>query len=199
MTDVKIIGVGGAGVNIVNQMLESKTSGGDLVAIDFSGQSLENSRAAVKLWLESSWRGLDGPGKNYSAKDTLIQKHKVRQVIGKVNAVIVTAGLGGSAGSGSTPVILDIVKEQGVFTIAVVNTPFDFEGYHRKETASETLKEITGRADITVIVSAQAVLRLAKNKIGADDAFELLDEIMVKAIRNMIGFLMNDTPLSNRG
>jgi cell division protein FtsZ len=199
MADVKIIGVGGAGVNTLNQMIESETPGEDLIAIDFSRQSLENSRAAVKLWLESTWHGLDGPGKEYVQKDTLIQKYKVRQAIGKANAVIVTAGLGGSTGSGSMPVILDVVKEQGVFTIAVVNTPFDFEGYHRKETASEAFKEINVRADILIAVSADTVLRLAKDKTGADDVFLLLDGIMAKVIKSMIAFLTDDSPLTNRG
>ncbi len=189
MTDIKIIGIGNGGISILDQIIKSGLSGIEYIAIDFHWQDFKKSQAPEKIHLESSWRGFDGPGKDYIQKDTFIQKSKIRRAVSSADAVILLAGLGGETGGGATPVIIDIAKEQGIFTAAVVNTPFEFEGVHRKEEAEDAIMAVCTRADVAVVVSAEIILRNATKNTSVDDAFDLLNEMMAQAAINILGFI----------
>jgi cell division protein FtsZ len=191
MTTIKIIGVGGGGCSILDRIIESGLSGVDFIALDFDWQSLQSSKAPLKVQLQSTFRGLDDPGKEHRQKDLLVQKYKIQQAIGAADVVIIIAGLGGGIGSDVSPMVLNFAKEKGTLTVGIFNTPFHFEGAHRKNKAMEAVREISGYTDFLSVFSADIVLRFDDKKLGVESAFNLLDKTVAQAACNIIGFILS--------
>lgn len=191
MATIKIIGVGGGGCNILDRIIESGLSDVDFVALDFDWQSFEHSKAPVKVQLQSTFRGLDDPGREQRQKDVLVQKYKIQQAIGAPDVVIIIAGLGGGTGSDVSPMVLNFAKEKGFLTVGIVNTPFHFEGAHRKNKAIEAVGEISGYIDFLSVFSADIILRYSNNKMGVEGAFNLLDKTVTQAACNIIGAILS--------
>jgi cell division protein FtsZ len=189
MTAIKIIGIGGGGINILNQVIEHGLPEVGFIAMDFDWQSLVTSKAPTKIRLESTFRGLDDPGKELRQKDAFTQKYKIKQAISAADVVIVLAGLGGGTGSDVSPIVLDIAKENGARTAAIFNTPFSFEGARRKVAAKEAVKEICDRVNVLVVVSADTVLQGANCKIGVEGAFNFLDSKLSEALPKVLKLL----------
>jgi cell division protein FtsZ len=188
MPKIKIIGIGGAGCNSLSRLVVSGITDVDCIAMNFDHQNLDRNKVPEKIYLETTWRGFDSPGKEYRKNDVLTQKPKILQAIGSADAVIVMAGLGGATGSGGTPAVIEIAKEQKILTATVVSTPFTFEGNHRKKEAVEAVKTISERADIMVVISGDSILRIADQKCGVERAFHLLDEKMGQTVQDIVGY-----------
>ena len=186
---IKVIGVAGGGCNILSRFTGFGLPGIECIAINFDWQALECTKAPVKVYLQSTYRGLDDPGKENRQEDVFMQKDKIRQAIGTANAVIVVAGLGGGTGSDVSPMVLSFAKEQGSLTAGVFNTPFYFEGVHRKAAALEAVKEISKYADVLQVISADVIMRNANKTLGVDSAFNLLNETVAQVLRDMCGFI----------
>jgi cell division protein FtsZ len=193
MPTIKIIGVGGGGSNILNKIIESGVSGVEFIAVDFDQRSLELSKAPVKIYLQSTFRGLDDCGTDLRQKDVLTHKYEILRAIGAADAVIIVAGLGGGTGSDVSPLILKFAKDKPIFTAGIFNRPFNFEGAHRKRHAIEAIEEISCYADLLTVFSADIVLSHADRHLrGVDTLFVLLNEMVAQTTCNIVRFIISN-------
>mgnify|MGYP002032252415 CR=1 FL=1 len=181
---ITVIGVGGAGGNAVNNMIESNLEGVDFVVANTDGQALANSIANRKIQLGLNvTKGLGAgsiPDIGKSAAEESIDD--ILTELNDSNMVFITAGLGGGTGTGAAPVIAKAAKEKGILTVCVVTKPFDFEGSHRKKVAEEGVQEIQKYADTLIIIPNQNLFRLANEKTGFAEAFGIADNVLHKGV-----------------
>ena len=160
---ITVIGVGGAGGNAVNNMIESNLEGVDFVVANTDGQALANSIANRKIQLGLNvTKGLGAgsmPDIGKSAAEESIDD--IISELNDSNMVFITAGLGGGTGTGAAPIIAKAAKEKGILTVCVVTKPFEFEGSHRKRVAEEGIQEIQKYADTLIVIPNQNLFRLA--------------------------------------
>ena len=181
---ITVIGVGGAGGNAVNNMIESNLEGVDFVVANTDGQALANSVANRKIQLGLNvTKGLGAgsiPDIGRSAAEESIED--ILTELNDSNMVFITAGLGGGTGTGAAPIIAKAAKEKGILTVCVVTKPFDFEGSHRKRIAEEGVQEIQKYADTLIIIPNQNLFRLANEKTGFAEAFGIADNVLHKGV-----------------
>ncbi len=181
---ITVIGVGGAGGNAVNNMIESNLEGVDFVVANTDGQALANSTAKRKIQLGISiTQGLGAgsvPEIGKSAAEESIED--ILSELNDCNMVFITAGLGGGTGTGAAPVIAKAAKEKGILTVSVVTKPFDFEGSHRKKLAEDGIKEIQKFSDTLIVIPNQNLFRLANERTGFAEAFGIADNVLHKGV-----------------
>ena len=181
---ITVIGVGGAGGNAVNNMIESNLEGVDFVVANTDGQALANSIANRKIQLGLNvTKGLGAgsiPDIGRSAAEESIDD--ILTELNDSNMVFITAGLGGGTGTGAAPIIAKAAKEKGILTVCVVTKPFDFEGSHRKKVAEEGVQEIQKYADTLIIIPNQNLFRLANEKTSFAEAFGIADNVLHKGV-----------------
>jgi cell division protein FtsZ len=195
MPIIKILGIGGSGKNAVNRMIDTGLSGVDFITADFDVQSLWSSKATATLVLKSLYPGLTfpefgNPARMRNRESALARKDEIRQALGTVDVLIMVAGFGGHTGSGAAPVIADIAKQKGVFIVGVFMMPFKFEGKGPPERAYEAINEIQDHLDVLMTISSDQFLTTSNAaKMGLDDAFRLMDDVLNNAVRHMLGFV----------
>lgn len=185
---LKVIGIGGAGGNAVNSMIK----GGELDNVEFlvantDAQSLLTSSAPEKLQLGAKiTKGL-GAGSNPDIGKRAAEEDldAILQKISDSDILFLTAGLGGGTGSGALPVIAKSAKDMGVLTVAVVATPFSFEGRRRSRHATEAISNLKQAVDTLIIVPNQKLLEQADPKISMLDAFSLSDDVLKQAVKGI--------------
>ena len=181
---ITVIGVGGAGGNAVNNMIESNLEGVDFVVANTDGQALGNSIAKRKIQLGLNiTKGLGAGSKPDIGKSAA--EESIEDILSELNdsnMVFITAGLGGGTGTGAAPVIAKASKERGILTVCVVTKPFDFEGAHRKKIAEEGINEIQKYADTLIVIPNQNLFRLANEKTGFAEAFGIADNVLHKGV-----------------
>ena len=181
---ITVIGVGGAGGNAVNNMIESNLEGVDFVVANTDGQALGNSIAKRKIQLGLNiTKGLGAGSKPDVGKSAA--EESIEDILSELNdsnMVFITAGLGGGTGTGAAPVIAKASKERGILTVCVVTKPFDFEGAHRKKIAEEGITEIQKYADTLIVIPNQNLFRLASEKTGFAEAFGIADNVLHKGV-----------------
>ena len=181
---ITVIGVGGAGGNAVNNMIESNLEGVEFVVANTDGQALANSTAKRKIQLGINiTQGLGAgsvPEIGKSAAEESIQD--ILSELNDSNMVFITAGLGGGTGTGAAPVIAKAAKEKGILTVSVVTKPFDFEGSHRKKIAEDGIKEIQKFSDTLIVIPNQNLFRLANERTGFAEAFGIADNVLHKGV-----------------
>jgi cell division protein FtsZ len=195
VTVTKIIGIGGSGKNAVNRMIDTGLSGVEFITADFDVQSLWSSKATANLVLKSLYSGLTfpefgNPARMRNRESALARKDEIRQAIGTVDVLVMVAGFGGHTSSGAAPVIAEIVKQKGVFTVGVFMLPFKFEGKGPPERAYEAINEIRDYLDVLMTISPDQFLTMRNAaKIGLDDAFRLMDDVLNNAVRRILDFI----------
>ena len=181
---ITVIGVGGAGGNAVNNMIESNLEGVEFVVANTDGQALANSTAKRKIQLGINiTQGLGAgsiPDIGKSAAEESIED--ILSELNDCNMVFITAGLGGGTGTGAAPIIAKAAKEKGILTVSVVTKPFDFEGSHRKKLAEEGIKEIQKYSDTLIVIPNQNLFRLANERTGFAEAFGIADNVLHKGV-----------------
>ena len=181
---ITVIGVGGAGGNAVNNMMESNLEGVEFVVANTDGQALANSTAKRKIQLGLNiTQGLGAgsiPDIGKSAAEESIED--ILSELNDSNMVFITAGLGGGTGTGAAPIIAKAAKEKGILTVSVVTKPFDFEGSHRKKLAEEGIKEIQKYSDTLIVIPNQNLFRLANERTGFAEAFGIADNVLHKGV-----------------
>ncbi|MEI7451580.1 MAG: cell division protein FtsZ [Candidatus Falkowbacteria bacterium] len=181
---IKVIGVGGAGGNAINRMIDEGIRGVEFIAINTDVQALNNSKADVKLHIgKTVTRGL-GAGMNpelgrQAAEESQVE---IKDVLKGADMVFITCGLGGGTGSGASPVIAEISKDCGALTIAVVAKPFAFEGGQRKKIAEKAFEELSVRVDTIIVVSNEKLLQVIDKKTSFLDAFKIADNILQQGV-----------------
>lgn len=188
---IKVIGVGGAGGNTINSMVQSGFEQIEFIAANTDGQALDRSQAHCKIQLGSKLTKGLGSGANPEIGRRATEEDI--EIIGKkiedADIVFLTAGLGGGTGSGGIPVIAQMLKERNILSIAVVTKPFTFEGKRRQRVAEATLELLKKTVDTLIVIPNEKLLELSENKLSLLGAFDLINSFMgqfVKSISDII-------------
>ncbi len=189
---ITVIGVGGAGGNAVNNMINSQLEGCEFLVCNTDAQALEGSSAPHKIQLGVNvTRGL-GAGANpeigSAAADESIEE--ILAYLEGSNMVFVTAGMGGGTGTGAAPVIAQAAREAGILTIGVVTKPFHFEGTHRMKLAENGIAELQKYVDTLIIIPNQNLFRIANEKTTFADAFKMADEVLQSGVRGVTDLMV---------
>ena len=184
---IKVIGVGGAGNNAVNRMVESGIRGVEFISVNTDRQALQESKASTKIQIgEKITRGL-GAGANpdigaQSAEET---KSEIAEVLRGADMVFVTAGMGGGTGTGAAPIVAATAKEMGILTIGVVTKPFTFEGKKRLSQAERGVESLKGKVDTLVVIPNDKLLQIIDRKTSIVDAFKMADDVLRQGVQGI--------------
>ncbi len=184
---IRVIGVGGAGGNAINTMIESGLESVEFVAIDTNAKDLRKCRALKKLQIgESLTRGLGAGSHPQLGQQSAIQdRDRLVPVIQGADMIFIVAGLGGGTGTGASPVIAGIAGNDGALTVALVTRPFDFEGRVRAAKARDGLKELRNYADSLIVIPNERLLELVDRNTSLVDAFNVSNNLICHIVRNI--------------
>nr|MCH9817215.1 cell division protein FtsZ [Actinomycetes bacterium] len=178
---IKVVGIGGGGVNAVNRMIEVGLKGVEFIAINTDAQALLMSDADVKLDIgRDLTRGL-GAGANPDVGRQAAEDHadEIEEVLKGADMVFVTAGEGGGTGTGGAPVVARIARSLGALTIGVVTRPFGFEGRKRSNQAESGIEGLRGEVDTLIVIPNDRLLSLTDRQISVIDAFRQADHVLL--------------------
>lgn len=184
---IRVVGVGGSGLNAVNHMIASKVKGVEFIAVNSDAQDLHRSLAKRKIHIgKNLTRGL-GTGMNpdlgkRAAEET---RQEIQEALQGSDMVFITCGMGGGTGTGAAPAVAKIAKEVGALTVAVVTKPFSFEGSQRKDIAEHGLLELKKEVDAFIIIPNDKLLAIVEPGTSAKSAFALSDEILRQAVEGV--------------
>ena len=184
---IKVVGVGGGGVNAVNRMIEAGLKGVEFIAINTDAQALLMSDADVKLDVgRELTRGL-GAGANpeVGAKAAEDHRDEIEEVLKGADMVFVTCGEGGGTGTGGAPVIANIARKLGALTIGVVTRPFTFEGKRRQTQAVDGIEELRNECDTLIVIPNDRLLQTGDRGITMMDAFRLADQVLLSGVQGI--------------
>ena len=189
---IKVVGVGGAGGNAVNRMIQEGMTGVEFIVCNTDLQALRSSRASVKIQLgENLTRGLGAGGDpGVGRQAALDDVDRILDALEGANMVFVTAGLGGGTGTGAAPIIASLATELGALTVGVVTRPFAFEGLRRARHAEQGLEELRGCVDSVVTVPNERLLRSVAKGVSFVEAFTLADEVLRQAVRGISDIIL---------
>lgn len=184
---IKVVGVGGAGGNAVNTMIQSELSGVEFIAANTDRQALENSLAAHRVQLgEKLTRGLGaGAAPDTGHQAAMESLSEVSDLVEGSDMVFVTAGMGGGTGTGAAPVIARAARETGALTIGVVCKPFKFEGRKRMRTAQAGLDALRDEVDTIIVVPNERLLAVAGEQMPIVEAFRHVDQVLYGAVKGV--------------
>jgi cell division protein FtsZ len=189
--NIRVIGLGGAGNNAVNRMIDSGLEGVEFIAANTDAQVLAKSFAEVRVQLgDRLTRGL-GAGANpeIGEKAALEDREQIKEYLEGSDMVFITAGMGGGTGTGSAPVVAEVAREVGALTVGIVTRPFRFEGPKRTRVAEEGIRKLAERVDGMIIVNNDRLLGAVDRKVSVKDAFLIADRVLyygVKGISDVI-------------
>ena len=189
---IKVIGVGGAGGNAINNMIASKLMGVKFIAANTDGQALDTSNAPTKIQLgEKLTEGL-GAGANpeIGREAALESEQLIRDALGDSHMIFITAGLGGGTGTGAAPVIAEICKDLGALTVAVVSKPFSFEGRKRFRQAEEGLEVLKSVADTAITIPNDRLRGVASKNATMLEMFRRADEVLLHSVKGITDLIM---------
>ena len=181
---IKVVGIGGGGVNAVNRMIEVGLKGVEFIAINTDAQALLMSDADVKLDIgRELTRGL-GAGANPEVGARAAEDHadEIEEVIKGADMVFVTAGEGGGTGTGGAPVVARIARSLGALTIGVVTRPFAFEGRRRANSAEEGIAQLREEVDTLIVIPNDRLLSISDRNVSVLDAFKQADQVLLQGV-----------------
>jgi cell division protein FtsZ len=184
---IKVVGIGGGGVNAVNRMIDAGLRGVEFVAINTDAQALLMSDADVKLDVgRDLTRGL-GAGADPAIGKQAADDHRdeIHEVLKGADMVFVTAGEGGGTGTGAAPVVASVAKELGALTIGVVTRPFAFEGRKRSVQAEDGIAELKEEVDTLIVIPNDRLLQIADGNTSVVQAFSLADEVLLQGVQGI--------------
>lgn len=189
---ITVFGVGGAGGNAVNNMINSNLQGASFVVANTDAQALEHSQASNKVQLgASTTRGLGaGADREVGKLAAEESRDEILSHLEGSNMVFITAGMGGGTGTGAAPVIARLAKEIGILTVGVVTQPFHFEGAHRMKTAEAGLEELKRIVDTLIVIPNQNLFRIANERTTFSNAFEMADEVLKKGVQSITDLMI---------
>ena len=184
---IKVVGIGGGGVNAVNRMIEVGLKGVEFIAINTDAQALLMSDADVKLDVgRELTRGL-GAGANPAVGRKAAEDHReeIEEVLKGADMVFVTAGEGGGTGTGGAPVVASIARKLGALTIGVVTRPFAFEGKRRAVQAESGIEELRNECDTLIVIPNDRLLQLGDRNVSVMDAFRTADQVLLSGVQGI--------------
>lgn len=189
---IKVIGVGGAGGNAINNMIDANLAGVKFIAANTDAQALENSKAETKIQIGCQITEGLGAGANPSVgKDAAMENlDAIKQALEGSHMVFITAGLGGGTGTGAAPVVAQTCKEMGILTVAVVSKPFSFEGKKRMAQAELGLNELRSQTDTVITIPNDRLRSLAQKRATMIEMFRKADEILHHSVKGITDLIM---------
>ena len=189
---IKVIGVGGAGGNAVNNMIDANLVGVTFIAANTDAQALENSKAETKIQIGTQvTEGLGaGANPNIGKEAALESIDSIKQALKGSHMVFITAGLGGGTGTGAAPIIAEVCKEMDILTVAVVSKPFSFEGKKRLQQADAGLEALRSYTDTVITIPNNRLRSLADKKATMIDMFRKADEILHHSVKGITDLIM---------
>src|SRR3954451_12861311 len=184
---LRVVGVGGAGVNAVNRMIEAGIEGVEFIALNTDMQSLQTSRASELVHIGGDLtRGL-GAGSNPSLgrEAALESADQIKALLKGSDMVFVAAGSGGGTGTGAAPVVAQIAREIGALTVGVVTKPFPFEGMRRSEQAERGVAELAGAVDTLITIPNARLLEVLDKKTSMVEAFRFADDVLRQGVQGI--------------
>jgi len=184
---IKVVGVGGGGVNAVNRMIEAGLRGVEFIAMNTDAQALLMSDADLKLDIgRQLTRGL-GAGSDPDVGRQAAEEHRseIEEALKGADMVFITAGKGGGTGTGAAPVVAEIARAQGALTIAVVTRPFSFEGRRRSVQAESGIQRLKENVDAVIIIPNDRLLTVATEKTSMVNAFKMADEVLLQGVQGI--------------
>ncbi len=184
---IKVIGVGGAGNNAVNRMVDSGIKGVEFIAVNTDRQTLLVSKAATKIQIgEKITRGLGaGANPDIGAQAAEESKAEIAEALRGADMVFVTAGMGGGTGTGAAPIVAAAAKEMGILTIGVVTKPFTFEGKKRLSQAERGIESLKGKVDTLVVIPNDKLLQIIDRKTSIIEAFKMADDVLRQGVQGI--------------
>ena len=188
---IKVIGLGGGGCNAITRMVQEDIQGVEFIAMNTDAQAMALTEAPTRIQLgEKLTKGL-GVGGDHALGQKAAEESRddLREVVSGADMVFITCGMGGGTGTGAAPTVADIAKQSGALTIAVVTTPFSFEGTNRCKVAEEGITQLLDKVDTLIIIPNDRLLDLCDQKTAVDSAFKLADDVLrhgVQAISEVI-------------
>lgn len=184
---IKVVGIGGAGGNTVNSIIDAGVKGFECIVANTDAQALELSKAAHKIQIGvKSTKGL-GTGANPEIGKRAAEEdlEKVMDTIGDSDIVFIAAGMGGGTGSGAAPVVARACREKGILSIAVITKPFTFEGKRRATVAEKAVAELRKEVDTLIIIPNQKLLEVVDKNVSMIDAFDMINEVLGQSVRGI--------------
>ena len=193
--NIGVIGVGGAGGNAVNNMIESHLVGASFIVANTDAQVMSKSLTHERIQLGSVLTQGLGAGSNPEiGKQAAEESHdKIKESLKDLHMLFIAAGMGGGTGTGASPVIARIAKEMGILTVGVVTKPFRLEGSKRMRVAEAGIEELAKYVDTLIIIPNQNLFRIAKENTSFVDAFKMADDILYQGVRSITDLMM--TPM----
>ena len=184
---IKVIGVGGAGNNAVNRMIEAGVKGVEFISVNTDRQALQKSKAGTKIQIgEKVTRGLGaGANPDIGAQSAEENKAEIAETLRGADMVFVTAGMGGGTGTGAAPIVAQAAKEMGILTIGVVTKPFTFEGKKRLSQAERGIESLKGKVDSLVVIPNDKLLQIIDRKTSINEAFRMADDVLRQGVQGI--------------
>ncbi|MGB5105847.1 MAG: cell division protein FtsZ [Candidatus Zixiibacteriota bacterium] len=184
---IKVVGVGGAGGNAVNRMIDQRLNGVEFVSVNTDSQALEFSKAEHKLQIgRNLTRGLGAGARPEIGKQAIEEDREAfAKMLEGADLVFVTAGMGGGTGTGAAPTVAEIAREMGALTVAIVTKPFEFEGRKRTNRALAGIEELKSRVDTLIVIPNQRLLQIVDPSTKLTEAFMMADDVLLRATRGI--------------
>jgi cell division protein FtsZ len=189
---IKVIGVGGAGGNAINNMIASNLQGVTFIAANTDAQALEISKASIRIQMgEGTTEGLGAGANPQVGRDAALENEEdIREALADSHMVFITAGFGGGTGTGAAPVIAEICKDLGALTVAVVTKPFSFEGKKRTLQAERGIEALKQVVDTAITIPNDRLRGLASKKATLMEMFIRADEILLHSVKGITDLIM---------
>ena len=193
VVSIKVVGVGGAGNNVVNRMVKNGVKGVDFLAINTDRQALNISPASQKLQIGEKTTKGQGAGSDPEVGKRAAEESRanIQKAIENADMVFITAGMGGGTGTGAGPLIAEIARELGILTVGVVTKPFKFEGKRRQDQANIGIQEMLGNVDALLIIPNDRLKFATDQKITLANAFEIADAVLQQAVESISELIKN--------
>ena len=193
VVNIKVIGVGGGGNNVVNRMVRSGVKGVEFVAVNTDKQALNVSSATYKIQIGEKLTHGQGAGSDpdVGKRSAEESRNNIAKSLEDADMVFITAGMGGGTGTGAAPTVADIAREAGVLTVGVVTKPFKFEGKRRMDQANEGIKDMLGKVDSLLIIPNDRLKYATDQKVTLANAFEIADDVLRQAVTSISDLIKN--------
>ena len=193
VVNIKVIGIGGGGNNVVNRMVSSGTGGVDFVAVNTDKQALNVSSAGYKIQIGEKLTHGQGAGSDpeVGRKSAEESRSQISKALEETDMLFITAGMGGGTGTGAAPIVAEIARELGILTVGVVTKPFGFEGRRRMQQAEKGIEDLRTRVDSLVIIPNERLKHATDQKITFANAFEIADDVLRQAVQSISDLIKN--------
>jgi cell division protein FtsZ len=186
---IKVIGVGGAGCNAINGMIEAQLAGVEFIAINTDEQALEMSRAQRVLPIGATGLGA-GADPEVGRLAMEESRDKLYDILANTDMVFITAGMGGGTGTGASPIIAQVARELDILTVAVITKPFNFEGRQRMMRAEDGIAALKENVDTLILIPNQRLVAIIEKGTALKDAFRRADQVLLQATRGISDLIM---------